>query len=103
MASTGVAHVADAVIEVEIYYFYYASSPTRQTPISAQPSGGRGREGEPVMRASACVDRASPRGVSRSQRWGGGGIALLVFMTFGSAWVLLIGFRPCALASLWWR
>jgi hypothetical protein len=60
-------------------------------------------EGEPAARARTCVDLASALGASRSQRWVGGGIALLVFMTFWSAWVLLIGYRPCALSSLWWR
>jgi hypothetical protein len=60
-------------------------------------------EGEPATRASAGVDLASTLGASRSQRWVGGGITLLVFMTCWSAWVLLIGFRPCALSSLWWR
>jgi hypothetical protein len=60
-------------------------------------------EGEPATRASAHTALDSALGTSRSQRWVGGGIALLVFMTFGSAWVLLIGFRPCTLTYLWWR
>jgi|RhiMetdeSRZDD1v2_1073273.scaffolds.fasta_scaffold156238_6 hypothetical protein len=60
-------------------------------------------EGDPAARARAGVDLACARGASRSQRWVGGGITLLVFMTFWIAWVLVIGFRPCALSSLWWR
>ena len=55
------------------------------------------------MRARRRVDYALACGALRSQPWGGGGLALLVFMTFWSAWVLLIGFRPCTLTYLWWR
>lgn len=66
---------------------------TLHTPISAQTRGGRYMEGEPAARARTCVALASTLGASRS----------LVFMTFWSAWVLLIGSRPCALSSLWWR
>jgi hypothetical protein len=60
-------------------------------------------EGESATRTSVEVDLASAPGASRSQRWVGGGITLLVFMTYWSAWVLLIGFQPCAQSSLWWR
>jgi hypothetical protein len=60
-------------------------------------------EGEHVMRARALLDRPSAPGASRSQRWAGGVIALLLFLTFWGAWVLLIGSRPCALSYLLWR
>ena len=41
-------------------------------------------------------------GTSRSERWAGGGMALLLLTCWG-AWVLLIGFQPCALSYLLWR
>ena len=37
------------------------------------------------------------------QRFAAGGITLLLFAALWGAWVLLIGFRPCALSSLLWR
>jgi hypothetical protein len=37
------------------------------------------------------------------QRLAAGGIALLVLAVCWGAWVLVIGFRPCALSSLLWR
>ena len=37
------------------------------------------------------------------QRLAAGGIALLVLAACWGAWVLLIGFQPCALSSLLWR
>jgi hypothetical protein len=55
------------------------------------------------MRARALVDLVSAPGVSSSHRWAGGVTALLLLMTFWGAWVLLIGFRPCALSYLLWR
>jgi len=55
------------------------------------------------MRARALLDRPAAPGASRSQRWAGGVIALLLFLTFWGAWVLLIGSRPCALSYLLWR
>ena len=55
------------------------------------------------MRARSLVDLASAPGASRSHRWAGGVIALLLLMTCWGAWVLLIGFRPCALSYLLWR
>ena len=55
------------------------------------------------MRARTFVDLASVPGASRFHRWAGGVIALLLLMTCWGAWVLLIGFRPCALSYLLWR
>ncbi len=55
------------------------------------------------MRDRALVDLAAAPGASRSQRWAGGVIALLLLMTCWGAWVFLIGFRPCALSYLLWR
>jgi hypothetical protein len=60
-------------------------------------------EREQTMRTHAFVDFASAPGVSRSQRWAGGMIALLLLITSWGAWVLLIGFQPCALSYLLWR
>ena len=65
-------------------------------------------EREPAMRTHAFVDLASAPGASRFHRWTGGGIALLLLITFWGAWVLLIGFQPlgfqpCALSYLLWR
>jgi hypothetical protein len=37
------------------------------------------------------------------QKFAVGGIALLLLAACWGAWVLLIGFRPCALSSLLWR
>lgn len=65
--------------------------------------GGRCMEAEPTIRASALVDLAAARAISRSQQWAGGAIALLLLMTFWGAWVLLIGSRSCALSYLLWR
>jgi hypothetical protein len=45
------------------------------------------------MRVRRRVDHALACGALRSQPWGGGGLALLVFMTFWGVWVLAIGFR----------
>jgi hypothetical protein len=56
---------------------------------------------EPLMNTRESVEHASARAVSRAQRWAGGVIALFPLLTFSGAWVLLIGFRPCVLASLW--
>jgi hypothetical protein len=58
-------------------------------------------EGDRAMRDSALVDLAVTPGVSRSQRWAAGGIALFLLTCWG-AWVLLIGFRPCVLSYLLW-
>jgi hypothetical protein len=60
-------------------------------------------EREPAMRTHAFVDLASAPGASRFHRWIGGGIALLLLIMCWGAWVLLIGFRPCALSYLLWR
>jgi hypothetical protein len=54
-------------------------------------------EGEHAMRDCAVAPRPS-----RSQRWAGGVIALLL-MTCWGAWVFLLGFRPCALSYLFGR
>jgi len=37
------------------------------------------------------------------QKLAAGGLALLLLAACWGAWVLLIGFRPCALSSLLWR
>jgi hypothetical protein len=37
------------------------------------------------------------------QKLAAGGLALLLLAACWGGWVLLIGFRPCALASLLWR
>lgn len=42
------------------------------------------------------------RATSRSPHWAGGVLALF-FLTCWGAWVLLIGFQPCALSYLLWR
>jgi hypothetical protein len=55
-------------------------------------------EGEHAMRDWAVAPRPA-----RSQRWAGGVIALLLLMTCWGAWVCLLGFRPCALSSLFGR
>jgi hypothetical protein len=60
-------------------------------------------EREHAMSTHAFVDLASAPGVPRSQRWAGGMIAILLLMTGWGAWVLLIGFQPCALSYLLWR
>jgi hypothetical protein len=52
---------------------------------------------------SAAGDLVSPPEASSYQRLAAGGIALLLFAALWGAWVLLIGFRPCALSSLLWR
>ena len=51
----------------------------------------------------AAMELASPPQGSSYQRLAAGGIALLLFAALWGAWVLLIGFRPCALSSLLWR
>ena len=56
---------------------------------------------ESAMNTEEIVEHASARAVSRSQRWAGGVIAFFLLLAFSGAWVLLIGFRPCVLASLW--
>jgi hypothetical protein len=76
---------------------------TLHTPISGRAREGRSMEEEHAMRARAHIDLDSALGTSCSQRWVAGGIALIVFMTFWSAWVLVIGFRPYPLTYLWWR
>ena len=50
-------------------------------------------------------DRTDPTSTSATayQRLAAGGIALLALAACWGAWVLLIGFRPCALSSLLWR
>ena len=50
-------------------------------------------------------DRTDPASTSATtyQRLAAGGIALLVLAACWGAWVLLIGFQPCALSSLLWR
>jgi len=62
-------------------------------------------EGNHVLSTKALVDRGAAPGVARSQRWAAGMIGLLLLMTCWGAWVLLIGFRPCALSYLYlfWR
>jgi hypothetical protein len=55
------------------------------------------------MSAGAPVDRAPAPGVSRTQQWTSGIMALVLLLTCWGAWVLLIGYRPCALSSLLWR
>jgi hypothetical protein len=52
---------------------------------------------------SGIVDLASTPASSAYQRLAAGGIALLALAVCWGAWVLLIGFRPCALSSLLWR
>ena len=50
-------------------------------------------------------DRTDPASTSATtyQRLAAGGIALLVLAACWGAWVLMIGFQPCALSSLLWR
>jgi hypothetical protein len=60
-------------------------------------------EAEPAMHTSAPVTLPAPPEASGLQRWASGVLALLCFMTFWGAWVLLIGARPCALSYLLWR
>jgi hypothetical protein len=55
------------------------------------------------MRAQSLVDLTSVPGASHFHCWAGGVIALLLLMTFGGAWVVLIGYRACALSYLLWR
>jgi hypothetical protein len=47
--------------------------------------------------------RTSSRGASRAQQCAAGALACLLFMTCWGAWVLLIGWQPCALSYLLWR
>ena len=63
----------------------------------------RCREGDCAMRDSMLVDHAAAPEASRSQRWAGGVIALLLLITCWGAWVFLIGFRPCVLSYVFWR
>ena len=56
---------------------------------------------ESAMNTEEIVEHASARVVSRSQRWAGGVIIFFLLLAFSGTWVLLIGFRPCVLASLW--
>ena len=51
---------------------------------------------------SGHTDLASTPATS-TQRLAAGGIALLALAACWGAWVLLIGFQPCALSSLLWR
>jgi hypothetical protein len=55
------------------------------------------------MRDRTRVDRAIAPAASRSQRWAGGVIALLLLITGWGAWVFLIGYRPCVLSYVLWR
>ncbi len=55
-----------------------------------------------AMRDHTRVDRAAAPAASRSQRWAGGVIALLLLTCWG-AWVVLIGYRPCVLSYGFWR
>ena len=60
-------------------------------------------EGDYAIRDRALVDRAATPGMSRSQRWAGGVIALLLLIMGWGAWVFLIGYRPCVLSYGLWR
>ncbi len=60
-------------------------------------------EGDYAIRDRALVDRAATPGMSRSQRWAGGVIALLLLIMCWGAWVFLIGYRPCVLSYVLWR
>ena len=55
------------------------------------------------MRDSTLVDLAAAPAASRSQRWAGGVIALLLLIMCWGAWVFLIGYRPCVLSYVLWR
>jgi hypothetical protein len=55
------------------------------------------------MRDRMLVDRAAAPEASRSQRWTGDVIALLLLITCWGAWVFLIGFHPCVLSYGLWR
>ena len=60
----------------------------------------------PARRDGTWGLRAAAPEASRAARWGGGLSGLLLLMTLmvcGSAWVGLIGYRPCALSYLVWR
>jgi hypothetical protein len=59
--------------------------------------------GDHAIRDRALIDLAAVLGTSRSQRWVGGVLALLLLMTCWGAWVFLIGFRPCILSYVLWR
>ena len=59
--------------------------------------------GNHAINAKALANRVSPPDVARLQRWTVGVVGLLLLMTCWGAWVFLIGFRPCALVSLFWR
>jgi hypothetical protein len=58
-------------------------------------------EGDRSTRDKTLVDLTVTPEVSRSQQWAAGGLALLLLTCWG-AWVLLIGFRPCALSYQLW-
>jgi len=45
----------------------------------------------------------SPPASAAYQKFAVGGLALLLLAACWGAWVLLIGFQPCALSSLLWR
>ena len=62
-------------------------------PGRAQSPGGERRRG----------GRTSARGAARAQQCVTGALAFLLLMTCWGAWVLLIGWRPCALSYLLWR
>ena len=55
------------------------------------------------MRDRMLIDRAAVSEASRSQRWTGDVIALLLLITCWMAWVFLIGFHPCVLSYGLWR
>ena len=46
---------------------------------------------------------AVPPANAAYQKLAAGGLALLLLAACWGAWVLLIGFRPCALSFLLWR
>jgi hypothetical protein len=48
-------------------------------------------------------DLPTPPARDAYQKLAAGGLALLLLAACWGAWVLLIGFRPCALSSLLWR
>ena len=60
-------------------------------------------EGNHAISAKVLVNRVSASGVARSQHWAAGVIGLLLLVTCWGAWVLLIGFQPCALSYLLWH
>jgi hypothetical protein len=60
-------------------------------------------ERDHAIKASTLVALAATRAASHAQRWAAAVLAFLLLVTFWGAWVLLIGFRPCALSYLLWR